>query len=225
MKNVVKRVFDLMFSLIALILLMPVFVIIFAAIRFDSKGSALFKQSRLSKNGKIFTMYKFRTMIENAEEMGTGLFNYANDFRVTKIGKFLRKSSLDELPQLVNILKGDMSLVGPRPPVSYELGNYDDLNDNYKKRFTVLPGITGLAQINGRNELSWDEKVKYDNQYIDLYNKYGILVDFKIILLTIMKVLKMKNVYETKDSSLENISDEELAKEATKKTVKKAQTK
>ena len=159
-------------------------------------------------------MYKFRTMIENAEQMGTGLFNYANDFRVTKIGKFLRKSSLDELPQLFNIIKNDMSIVGPRPPVSYELGNYDDLNDEYKKRFTVLPGITGLAQINGRNVLSWDEKVKYDNCYIDLFNRYGVLIDFKIIFMTVLNVFKMKDIYEVKDESMINASDEEIATSA-----------
>lgn len=211
LKYVIKRIFDLLLGLVTLVILSPFLIIIALIVKLDSKGPALFKQDRISKSGKIFPMYKFRTMIENAEQMGTGLFNYADDFRVTSVGRFLRKSSLDELPQLFNIIKGDMSIVGPRPPVSYELGNYEDLNDEYLKRFTVLPGITGLAQVSGRNELPWDEKVKYDNQYIDLFKKYGLLIDFKIILMTIKNIFQMKDIYEVKDDSIKNFSDKEIA--------------
>lgn len=206
---------DIIVTLVLLLIMLPVFLAVSIAIKLDSKGSSIFRQTRLKKDGEMFTMYKFRTMIENAERIGTGLFNYENDFRVTKVGKLLRKSSLDEIPQLINILKGDMSIVGPRPPVSYELGNYENLNEEYKKRFSVLPGITGLAQIRGRNELTWDEKIKYDNEYIDLFKKYGILIDFKIIFLTISRVFRMKDIYEKKAESLLITSNEESVETVT----------
>ena len=149
-----KRFFDIVLCSIALIVLIPVWLIIAIAIKFDSKGPVLFTQDRRTQNGRLFKMYKFRSMIVNAESMGAGLFNYENDPRVTKTGRFLRNTSLDELPQLWNVVKGDLSLVGPRPCVSYELGDYDTLNKKYKKRFEVRGGITGLAQVKGRNENS-----------------------------------------------------------------------
>ena len=222
--KLIKRGIDILLSLIAIIILSPLLLILAIAVKVDSKGPALFRQGRLTKDGKVFTMYKFRTMVENAEQMGTGLFNYANDFRVTKVGKFLRKTSLDELPQLFNIIKGDMSIVGPRPPVSYELGEYEDLSDEYKRRFTVLPGITGLAQVSGRNEIPWDEKVKYDNRYIDLFKKYGVLLDFKLIFLTVVNVFKMNDIYEVKEEGSEGLSDEEIAKRATDAVAEKARS-
>ena len=140
-----KRCFDILISLFALLLLAPLFVVVAVLIKFDSPGPVFYKQARLGKNGIQFWMYKFRSMIVDAEKKGAGLFNYENDPRVTRIGSFLRKTSLDELPQLINVLKGDMAIVGPRPPVTYELGDYETLNSRYKKRFSVLPGITGLA--------------------------------------------------------------------------------
>lgn len=225
MNFIIKRCFDIIFSLILLIILSPIMLIIALAVKLDSKGPALFKQDRLTKDGKVFTMYKFRTMIENAEHIGTGLFNYEKDFRVTRVGKFLRRSSLDELPQLFNVIKGDMSLVGPRPPVTYELGKYEDLNDEYKRRFTVLAGITGLAQVSGRNELPWDIKVKFDNKYVDLFKKYGVLIDIKIITLTIFNVFTMKNIYEKKDESIADKSDEEIAAYASEVVLDKARSK
>lgn len=146
--------------------------------------------------------------------MGAGLFNYKDDPRVTKVGKFLRKSSLDELPQLFNIFFGDMSVVGPRPCVTYELGDFETLNKKYKKRFQVKAGLTGLAQVKGRNDISWDEKVTYDNQYVDGFKKYGILLDIKILFDSVIKVFKKENIYENKaDESLDDIEAAKLAEE------------
>lgn len=209
-----KRFFDILLCSIALIVLIPVWLIIAIAIKCDSKGPILFAQERRTKNGRLFKMYKFRSMVVNAESMGAGLFNYENDPRVTKTGRFLRNSSLDELPQLWNVVKGDLSLVGPRPCVSYELGDFDTLNKKYKKRFEVRGGITGLAQIKGRNENSWDEKVTYDNIYIDEFKKQGIWLDIKIIAGTVAKVFKKQDIYEEKnDASMDDTEAAKLAEE------------
>lgn len=213
MKNLslfLKRLFDIFSSGILIILLTPVWIGVSIAIKRDSKGPVFFKQGRRTKNGKVFQMYKFRSMVVNAEQMGTGLFNYENDPRVTKIGRKLRDSSLDELPQLFNIFKGDMSVVGPRPCVTYELGDFDTLNKRYKKRFQVKAGLTGLAQIKGRNDISWDEKVTYDNAYVDMFNKYGFLADIKIGIESIIKAFRHENIYENKID--ESMNDEEAAK-------------
>jgi len=196
---IVKSFLDFIFALFLLILLLPLMFLIAFVVKIDSMGPVFFKQKRIGRNGKVFSIYKFRTMIENAENMGTGLFNYKDDFRVTRVGKLLRLTSLDELPQLYNILMGDMSFVGPRPPVTYELGKFEDLNEEQKKRFIIKPGITGLAQISGRNELSWDDKIKLDNIYIEELKRFGFMIDLKIILLTIYKVLSMEGSYEVKN--------------------------
>ena len=207
---VIKRLFDIVSSGILIILLTPVWIVIAIAIKCDSKGPILFKQGRRTKDGRVFQMYKFRSMVVNAEQMGAGLFNYENDPRVTKVGRKLRDSSLDELPQLFNIFKGDMSVIGPRPCVTYELGDFDTLNKKYKKRFGVKAGLTGLAQIKGRNDISWDEKVTYDNQYVDLFNKYGFLADIRIGIESVFKAFKHDKIYENKADATMN--DEEAAK-------------
>lgn len=199
--NVIKRVFDVLGSLIFLAIFFPLYLIVGFAVIFDSKGPVIFKQLRLGVNGKEYYIFKFRSMVVNAENMGTGLFNYANDSRVTKVGKFIRNTSLDEIPQIFNILKGDMSFVGPRPPVNYELGDYKDFTGELKLRFRVKPGVTGYAQISGRNELSWDEKIVHDNRYIEDFYKWGILVDIKVVFITIIKVLKNEGGYELEENS------------------------
>lgn len=191
-----KRIFDIVFGIIGLLIVSPLFVIIAMMIKLDSRGSIFFKQARLGKDKKPYMIYKFRSMVENAENMGTGIFNMKNDSRVTKVGQFLRNTSMDELPQFINIVNGTMSFVGPRPPVTYELGDLDELTQEFNDRFRVKPGVTGLAQVSGRNELSWDEKVKFDNQYIEEFYKWGILLDIKLILLTIWKVIKNEGSHE-----------------------------
>lgn len=204
-----KRTFDVVSAGVLSLVLLPVWMIIAIAIKLDSKGPVFFKQGRRTKDGRVFQMLKFRSMIVNAEQMGAGLFNYENDPRVTKVGRFLRNTSLDELPQLLNIVKGDMSVVGPRPCVTYELGDFETLNKKYKKRFQMKAGLTGLAQVKGRNDISWDEKVVYDNEYIDLFQKQGIWIDIKILFESAIKVFKKEDIYEKKADS--SMSAEEAA--------------
>ena len=209
-----KRLMDIVLSSIALIVFIPIFLIISFLIKLDSKGPVFFIQERRTKDGKVFKMYKFRSMCVGAEKIGTGLFNFKNDTRITRVGSFLRKSSLDELPQLINVIKGDISIVGPRPCVTYELGEFGTLNKKYRKRFEMLAGITGLAQVRGRNENSWEEKIQYDNECIVLFKKYGVFIDIKIIIETIIKVFKAKDICEQKiDDSVDDVEAARLAEE------------
>lgn len=214
----IKRLFDIVSSFLVIVLLLPLWIIVPIAIKKDSKGPVFFKQGRLTKDGRVFKILKFRSMVVNAEQLGAGLFNYENDPRVTKVGRFLRKSSIDELPQLFNILKGDMSVIGPRPCVVYELGEYFTLNNKYKKRFSMKAGLTGLAQLKGRNVISWDEKVSYDNQYIDDFNKYGVLIDIKLLFLSMLKVIKKDDIFESKVD--ESMGDAEAAKAEEEKLIR-----
>lgn len=206
----IKRLFDIVASGLLVLVLIPVWIIVPIWIKLDSRGPVFFRQGRRTKNGKIFNMLKFRSMIVDAEQMGSGLFNYENDPRVTKAGRILRDSSIDELPQLFNILKGDMSVVGPRPCVTYELGDFDTLNQRYKKRFEVKAGLTGLAQVKGRNDISWDEKVGYDNQYVDDFRRIGILADVIILFESVNKVFKKDDICENKMD--QSMSDAEAAR-------------
>lgn len=191
-----KRVLDITVSLSLLALLWPVMLLAALAIKLDSSGPILFKQARLGLRGRAFDMMKFRTMVVGAEQIGTGLYNFEDDPRVTRVGRILRITSIDELPQLFNVLSGTMSLVGPRPPVTYELGDLGELEWRKKRRFVVRPGVTGLAQINGRNELSWDQKIAHDLEYIEKLRKYGILLDIYILLRTIIRVLRMDGSHD-----------------------------
>lgn len=191
-----KRLLDIFGSIIVLIIFAPIMILIAFAIKLESSGPVLFKQERIGRGGANFNMLKFRSMVNNAENIGTGLFSYEDDPRITKVGNFIRRTSLDELPQLLNVISGSMSLVGPRPIVTYEYGAYSDFSPKIKKRFDVKPGITGLAQVTGRNSLTWEEKVDCDVVYVDLLRKLGILIDLKIILKTVYVVCRMKNTIE-----------------------------
>lgn len=215
-----KRLFDVVSSAFAIVVLSPLLLLLALAVRIDSPGPIFFRQKRLTKDGREFMMYKFRSMVVNAEKMGTGLFNYENDPRVTKVGRFLRNSSADELPQLFNILKGDMAVIGPRPCVTYELGDFATLNKRYKKRFSVKAGLSGLAQVKGRNDISWDEKVGYDNDYVDLFHRYGVLIDLWLVAETIVKAFRHEDIYEKKSD--ETMDDAEAAKLAEQEVIRLA---
>ncbi len=191
----IKRIMDIILSSILLVLLFPLFLITMLAIKADSSGSAFFVQERLGFNKRRFNLYKFRTMVQDAEKLQENLekdnetggpnFKIANDPRITKIGTFLRKSSIDELPQLLNVLKGDMSLVGPRPlPVR----DYNEFDQRwFNRRFSVRPGITCLWQVRGRSDIPFVEWIKLDLNYID---HWSLGLDFKLLLQTIPAVLK-----------------------------------
>lgn len=191
---IVKRIFDFLASLIGILLLLPFFLLLALLIKIDSKGPVFFLQERLGLKGKVFKIIKFRTMVVDAEKIGDGLrVKSETDTRITKVGQFLRSTSLDELPQLFNVVKGDMSLVGPRPPVTYHPYNgYQDYPEWAKKRFEMKPGITGLAQVTVRNSVSWDKRIEVDNQYIE---NYSLINDIKILFQTVVKVIKPDSIY------------------------------
>ncbi|MFS0750381.1 sugar transferase [Oceanobacillus sp. 1P07AA] len=187
-----KRTLDLILALALAIPFGIVGLIVAILIKVDSKGHIFFKQERLGQDGKIFKIFKFRTMIENAMSVGSGLSTFEGDPRVTRLGSILRKTSLDEIPQLINVIKGEMSFVGPRPPVPYHPKKYKDYSSKEKKRFNVRPGITGYAQVKGRNSLTWAERFVFDNEYVD---SQSLLLDLKIVSLTLYKIVKSENIH------------------------------
>lgn len=198
-----KRLVDMLGSIIGLLIISPILILIAISIKITSKGPVLFKQERLGKGGKVFKILKFRTMILNAEQLGDGLkVQSDHDSRITKIGKFLRATSLDELPQLLNVLAGQMSLVGPRPPVPFHpykgVSNYPAWA---KKRFFMRPGITGLSQVIVRASVEWDERMVFDVKYV---NEFSVWLDIKILLKTFLKVFLRDSIYLQSSSEAAN---------------------
>lgn len=184
----IKRIIDIVVSLIGVIILSPLLLITMIAIKLESKGPVIFKQKRLGRNGKAFEIYKFRSMCVGAEK--GGVYSSKGDARVTKVGSFIRATSIDEFPQFINIIKGDMSLIGPRPTLTYHPWKLEEYSEKQKRRFHVRPGVTGWAQINGRKEVEWNRRIEYDVEYVE---NFSIMFDMKIFLKTIFKVLKMEN--------------------------------
>lgn len=189
-----KRPMDFILSLIALIILSPVFLVVALLVRINLGSPVIFKQQRPGLNEKIFTMYKFRTMTDERDENGELL---PDAVRLTKFGKFLRSTSLDELPELFNILKGDMSIVGPRPLLVQYLPLY---NEHQRRRHEVRPGLTGLAQVNGRNAISWEEKFDLDVEYVD---NITFINDWKIIFSTLKKVVLREGINSETAATME----------------------
>ncbi|MEQ9763821.1 sugar transferase [Streptococcus sp. ZJ151] len=189
-----KRLLDILLSGTALILLSPILIAISLMIKIDSRGPVFFKQERIGKNGVVFEIIKFRTMIENAEKIGDGLsIKNERDSRITQVGNILRKTSLDELPQLINVFIGSMSLIGPRPPVTYHpYKGFENYPAHFKPRFNVKPGISGYSQVKVRNSVSWDERIKLDLVYI---KNITFTNDMKIIFQTFLRVLNSSNIY------------------------------
>jgi len=187
-----KHFLDFFFSLLLIILISPILLIVSLLIKLDDGGKVFFLQERVGKNRQIFQIIKFRTMVENATQMKGGYSVSENDPRITKIGNFLRKTSLDELPQLFNVLRGDMSFIGPRPPLTFFPKDYRQYEEWVVERFKMRPGITGLAQVNGRNDIDWYERFKYDVEYVKDWN---LKKDTSIFFKTINTVFKKKGVY------------------------------
>lgn len=195
-----------------LVLLSPLLLAVSILIKIDSRGPVIFRQKRIGRNGKVFEIYKFRSMCVGAEKTGSGVYSGKDDARVTRIGKILRATSIDELPQLLNILKGEMSFVGPRPPLTYHPWKYEEYTDFQKRMFEVRPGITGWAQVNGRKDVEWHKRIELNVWYVD---HMSLLLDIKIMFMTAFKVLTNadnENSGATVNKSTEPSNDAKVVK-------------
>lgn len=182
----IKRFLDIVLSVIGLVILALPLLLAAILIKLDSKGPVLFRQKRIGLNGQVFEMYKFRSMCVDAEHTGSGVYSGKGDTRVTRLGKILRATSIDELPQLVNILRGDMSFIGPRPPLTYHPWPIEEYTAEQLRMFEVRPGITGWAQVNGRKGVMWPKRIKMNVWYVD---NVSAMLDLKILFLTVIKVV------------------------------------
>lgn len=208
----VKRFLDVTASFLGLVLLSPLMLAVSILIKIDSRGPVIFRQTRIGRNGKVFEIYKFRSMCVGAEKTGSGVYFGKGDARVTRIGKILRATSIDELPQLLNILKGEMSFVGPRPPLTYHPWKYEEYTDFQKRMFEVRPGITGWAQVNGRKDVEWHKRIELNVWYVD---HMSLLLDIKIMFMTAFKVLTNadnENSGATVNKSTEPSNDAKVVK-------------
>lgn len=186
----VKRMIDFAGAAVLSIVLSPIMAAVAVAVKLNSPGPILFRQERLGYKGKIFRILKFRSMVVGAEKNGTGVYSYKGDARITGVGRFIRATSLDELPQLFNILKGEMSFIGPRPALTYHPWPLEQYDNEQRRMFDVLPGITGWAQVNGRKEVPWPERIKLNVEYVD---RMSLAMDMKIFFSTFIKVLTNAN--------------------------------
>lgn len=208
----VKRFLDVTASFLGLVLLSPLMLAVSILIKIDSRGPVIFRQTRIGRNGKVFEIYKFRSMCVGAEKTSSGVYSGKGDARVTRIGKILRATSIDELPQLLNILKGEMSFVGPRPPLTYHPWKYEEYTDFQKRMFEVRPGITGWAQVNGRKDVEWHKRIELNVWYVD---HMSLLLDIKIMFMTAFKVLTNadnENSGATVNKSTEPSNDAKVVK-------------
>ena len=208
----VKRFLDVTASFLGLVLLSPLLLAVSILIKIASRGPVIFRQKRIGRNGKVFEIYKFRSMCVGAEKTGSGVYSGKGDVRVTRIGKILRATSIDELPQLLNILKGEMSFVGPRPPLTYHPWKYEEYTDFQKRMFEVRPGITGWAQVNGRKDVEWHKRIELNVWYVD---HMSLLLDIKIMFMTAFKVLTNadnENSGATVNKSTEPSNDAKVVK-------------
>lgn len=185
MYKYIKRFIDIFLSFIMLIVLSPILLIIALLVKIDSKGPVIFKQERIGLNGKVFKILKFRTMCVGAEQMKGGVYSDNSDPRITRVGRILRATSGDELLQAINVLRGDMSFIGPRPPLTYHPWPYNEYTSEQKRMFEVRPGITGWAQVNGRKAVEWHKRIELNVWYVD---HMSFLLDVKIFFMTIFKV-------------------------------------
>ena len=195
----IKRFMDILFSGVLLLLGAIPLLIVAAIVKLESEGPALFKQERLCMDGKVFRIYKFRSMVVGAEKQGSGVYSGKNDARVTKVGRIIRATSIDELPQLINILKGEMSFIGPRPALTYHPWPFEEYTEEQKKMFAVRPGVTGWAQVNGRKEVEWPRRIEMNVWYVE---NMSFVLDLKIFLKTIFKVF----------TNADNVNSTETAK-------------
>jgi undecaprenyl phosphate N,N'-diacetylbacillosamine 1-phosphate transferase len=197
-KRIWKSVFDFIIAFIAALILLPIFILIALAIIIDSAGPVLFRQKRIGRNGQVFDIYKFRSMVSDQSKFKKTKEVYSDDPRITRVGSFIRKTSLDELPQIINILKGEMSFIGPRPPLPHFPKKYEEYNEFEKQRFAVKPGISGLAQVRCREIHDWDINIPIDVEYV---NNYSFIYDLELFMASLLAFFRTENIYRKEPPS------------------------